>query len=154
MSKTIIIYESTLGNTRSVAEKIAEGIKQVNSTELTVTHIKKVDARTLSDYDAILIGCPTHMGQPTRDTRNLVNKLDQIHLSGQKLAFFNCWSVPNCEGKPVKMLEDLSAIKAPNAKLFSPGLSVKVTGWKGPVSQEDLEKSIQFGVRFAQAARQ
>jgi NADH oxidase (H2O-forming) len=149
MKKAIVIFESTFGNTRSVAEKIAEGLKSKSSLEVEVTHIKKVDTRKLSKYDAILIGCPTHMGQPTRDTRNLVNKFSELDISGKTVAFFNCWGTPACEGKQVKMLEEISLTKAPEIKLFSPGLSVRVPGAKGPVSGEDFKKCVEFGKYFA-----
>jgi flavodoxin len=149
MKKVIIIFESTLGNTRSVAEKIAEGLKSKPGIEVEVTHIKKIDTRQLAKYDAILIGCPTHMGQPTRDTRNLVNKFNDLDVSGKPVAFFNCWGVPACEGKQVKMLEEISLMKAPKIKLVSPGLSVRVPGAKGPVSGEDFGKCVEFGKNFA-----
>jgi len=69
MSKVIVVYESLLGNTRSVAEKITEGAKQVPGADVEITTVKKLRLNDLEKYDKILIGFSTHMGHPTRDTR-------------------------------------------------------------------------------------
>ena len=104
MSKVIVVYESLLGNTRSVAEKISEGARQIPGVEVEMTTVKRLLVKDLEKYDKILIGSPTHLGRPTHDTRKLVDRLDSVSLKGKTLAFFNCWSVPTCEGLGVKML--------------------------------------------------
>ncbi len=153
MCKVLVVYESTFGNTRTVAEKIAEGAEKVPGTQATVANLKKVKPAYFAEYDGVLIGCPTHMGQPTKDTRGLVEKLDQANIGGKRLAFFNCWNVPACEGKQVKALEMASLKTAPEIKLVSPGLSVKVPGFKGPVAEADLAKCVEFGVKFAEGMK-
>lgn len=149
MAKIIVVYESLLGNTRSVAEKITESAKQVPGAEVEITTVKKLHLKELGNYDKILIGSPTHLGHPTRDTRNLVNRLDSISLKGKTLAFFNCWSVSACNGLGVKTLEDVASHTARGARIVSPGLSVQVTGTKGPVATEWLQKAQEFGSRIA-----
>jgi NAD(P)H dehydrogenase (quinone) len=66
VSKMIVIDESMLGNTRSVAEGIREGARQEPGTEVELTTVKKVQLNDLTRYDKIVIGSPTHMGKPTR----------------------------------------------------------------------------------------
>jgi flavodoxin len=149
MSKVIVVYESLLGNTRSVAEKISEGARQVKGAEVEITTVKKLRVNDLAKYDKILIGSPTHMGRPTRDTRNLVDKLQSVPLKGKTLAFFNCWSVPACEGLGVKTLEETAAQTAQGAKIVSPGLSVQVKGTRGPIDTALLQKALEFGNRIA-----
>jgi flavodoxin len=149
MSKVIVIYESMLGNTRSVAEKISEGAQQVAGAQVELTTVKHVHIAELSQYDKILIGSPTHMGQPTRDTRNLVSKLNSVALKGKTLAFFNCWSVPNCQGLGVKTLEESATQTAPGARIITPGLSIQVKGTRGPVDDISLQQAREFGTRIA-----
>jgi flavodoxin len=148
MSKVIVVYESMLGNTRSVAEKISEGARQVPGSQVEITTVKKVHVKDLEKYDTILIGSPTHMGHPTRDTRNLVDRLEDASLKGKTLAFFNCWSVPSCEGLGVKTLEEAAAHSARGARIISPGLSVRANG-RGPVDADLLQKAREFGSRIA-----
>jgi flavodoxin len=149
MSKVIVVYESLLGHTRSVAEKIAEGAKQAPGTGVEITTVKNLRLKDLEKYDKIFIGCPTHMGRPTRDTRNLVDKLEAVPLKGKTLAFFNCWSVPACEFTGVKSLEEVAAQSAKGARIISPGLSIQVKGAKGPAGTEMLQKALEFGSRVA-----
>jgi flavodoxin len=150
MSKVIVVYESLLGNTRSVAEKIVEGAKLVPGNEVEITTVKNLQLKDLEKYDKILIGSPTHMGRPTRDTRNLVEKLTAVSLKGKTLAFFNCWSVPKCEESGIKSLEEAALHSAPGAKIVRPGLSVRANP-KGPVETELLQKAREFGSRVTAA---
>jgi len=39
--------------------------------------------------------------------------------------------------------------KAPGLKLLAPGLSVRVDGMKGPITQGELPKGKDFGVKIA-----
>ena len=43
MAKAIIVYESKYGNTKLVAEAIAQGMNQVSGTEAVLTEVDKVD---------------------------------------------------------------------------------------------------------------
>ena len=149
MAKVIVIYESKYGNTLRAAEKIAEGIKQSGGFEVSVSHIKKLNPKQLSEYDILLMGCPTHMGGPTRDTRNLLGKLGKLNLNGKTMAFFNCWSAAECEGKSVRILEEKLRQQAPGIRLISPGLSIKVPTMKGPFDDSELARCLEFGKNLA-----
>ncbi|GAH19446.1 unnamed protein product [marine sediment metagenome] len=63
--KVIVVYDSKYGNTKLVAETIAEGMREVEGTEADVSEVKRVDLSKVPDYDAILVGSPTHIGGPT-----------------------------------------------------------------------------------------
>ena len=39
--------------------------------------------------------------------------------------------------------------KAPGLKLFTPGLSIRVEGMKGPIAEGELPKCKEFGVKIA-----
>jgi len=69
LAKVIIAYESKYGNTRLVAEAIAEGVMTVSGVEADLGEIKEVDLDKLVDYDAILVGSPNHMGRATGVSR-------------------------------------------------------------------------------------
>ncbi len=48
-------------------------------------------------------------------------------------------------GKVVKKMEQQISKKLPDSKILSPGLSIKVSGMKGPIVEEDLPKCKEFG---------
>jgi hypothetical protein len=49
----------------------------------------------------------------------------------------------------MKKMEEQITVKIPDLKLVTPGLSVRVTGMKGPVAEEELPKCREFGSRIA-----
>jgi len=77
LAKVIVVYESKYGNTKLVAETIAEGMREVEGTETVVSEVKEVDLSKISDYDAILVGSPNHIGGPTRGIKKFIDGLGQ-----------------------------------------------------------------------------
>jgi len=51
--------------------------------------------------------------------------------------------------KAVKKMEKQIGEKAPGLKLLAPGLSVRVDGMKGPITQGELPRCKDFGVKIA-----
>jgi len=64
--KAVIIYESMYGNTRAVAEAIAEGLGE--AAEVSVTSVADASPDVLRDADLILVGGPTHVHGMSRPT--------------------------------------------------------------------------------------
>jgi len=64
MTKVIVIYASDYGNTKKMAEAIAEGAKSVSGTEVVVKEAESVVADDLLTSDGIIVGSPVHMGSP------------------------------------------------------------------------------------------
>jgi flavodoxin len=146
--RVIIVYESKYGNTKLVAEKIAEGMREVEGTEAVVNEIKQVDLKKVADYDAILMGSPNHLGGPTRDIRKFIDKLGKLDLEGKLFAAFDTHLEKSFEQATRKMEKGISE-KVPRAKLATPGLSIRVEGAKGPISQGELPKCKEFGKKIA-----
>jgi flavodoxin len=148
MAKAIVVFESRWGNTQQVAEKIAEGMKQVKGVEAVVKEVKDLDPGQLTGYDLILIGSPNHIGAATRNIGNLVNKLGGLELKGKKVAVFDTY-MGGDYAKVTQKLEKMISQKAAEINLISPGLSIKVTGFKGPVAEGELAKCTDFGKKLA-----
>jgi flavorubredoxin len=148
MPKVIVVYESKYGNTKLAAEKIAAGIKKVSGVDVALNEVKELVPNRLVDFDAIVVGSPNHMGGATRNIGGLVNKLADLKLDGKLIAVFDTCA-ENDYQKVVKKLEKMISQKAPNIKLFTPGLSIKISGMKGPISQDELNKCETFGSQFA-----
>ena len=151
MVKVLVAYESKYGNTKRVAEKIVEGMSKVKSVKADVSEIKQVDLGRVPDYDAILVGSPNHFGGPTRGAKKFVDKLGKLDLKGKSVAAFDTYIDKDFE-MAMKKLEKKIGEQIPGSKLLAPGLSVKIPGKgmaKGPVSEEELSKSVEFGKKIA-----
>ncbi|MFC2012673.1 flavodoxin family protein [Chloroflexota bacterium] len=148
MARAIIIYESNYGNTRLVAEKIVEGLKEIPGIEPALQELKEVDRTRLAGYDAILIGSPNHIGRATGGISKFITGLGKLNLTGKAAAVFDTYLGRDFE-KAVKKMEKQLTGKAPGLKLIAPGLSVRVDGMKGPISDGELPRCQEFGVTIA-----
>ena len=87
MAGAMIIYDSKYGNTRLVAEKIAEGMRPSSGVEVEVRELKEINPGGLSEFDAIVIGSPNHMGNATRSIRKFID-------AGMKVVAYDPQALP------------------------------------------------------------
>jgi len=152
MVRVIVVYDTKHGNTKLVAEKIMEGIGEVEGIETTISDVEKTDPKRATDYDAILIGSPTHFGGPVRGINKFIDKLGKLDLKAKWVAVFDTYLGEDFE-KSVKKMEQRLREKVPRLKLIAPGLSIKVEGMKGPIADEELPKCKKFGKKIADQLR-
>jgi len=148
MAKVIVVYESKYGNTRIVAEKIINSMREVSGVETVLAELKEVDLSQLDGSDAILIGSPNHMGGATRNIRKFIDALGKPDLEGKLAAVFDTYLGGDFE-KAVKKMEKRISEKVPALKLAAPGLSIRVEGMKGPITEGELSKCKEFGLKMA-----
>ncbi len=150
MANVLVVYDSKYGNTKLVADKIVEGLKQVEGIESTSVYAKTVKPEKMADFDALLVGGPNHMGKPSRTIRRFVDELAKADLARKKVAVFDTYfgRQRNFE-KAMKKLEKTVEAKLSGWELLAPGLSIKVTGIKGPIADGELSKCVDFGKRLA-----
>jgi len=146
--KVIVVYESKYGNTKLVAETIAEGIREVEGIETVVSEVKEVDLNRIADYDAILLGSPNHIGGPTGGINKFIDRLGKLPLREKPFAVFDTYIEKDFE-KTAKKMEKRIGEKVPGSKLAAPGLSIRVDGMKGPISEGELPKCKEFGKKIA-----
>ncbi|HUU64922.1 MAG TPA: flavodoxin domain-containing protein [Dehalococcoidales bacterium] len=148
MAKAIVVYESKYGNTKRVAEAIAEGMREVPGVEAVLSEVKEVELDKLTEFDAILVGSPNHMGSATKGIRKFIDELGRLSPGVKLAAVFDTYIGRDFE-KAVKKMEKQIGEKVPGLKLAAPGLSIKVEGMKGPISEGELPKGKEFGVKMA-----
>jgi flavodoxin len=146
--KVFVVYDTKYGNTKLVAEKIVEGMQEVEEIETAVSDVEKVDIKRVADYDAILIGSPNHWGGPVRCVKKLIDKLGKLDLKTKGVAVFDTYIKEDFE-KAVKKMEKRINEKVPRLKLIVPGLSIKVEDMKGPIVDGELSKCKEFGKKIA-----
>ena len=143
-----VVFDSKYGNTKLVAEKIVEGISQVKGTETSTANVKAVDMKKIADSDAILIGSPNHIGKPARRIEEFIGKLSKIDLKARWVAVFDTHLANDMRAHD--KMEKMLCEKVPGLRLITPGLSIRVEGFlKGPISEGELPKSIEFGKAIA-----
>jgi flavodoxin len=149
----LVAYDTKYGNTKRVAETIAQGLHAAREIRATVLNIKDVDMKTLPAFDAFLVGSPNHFGGPTRPFKGFIERLGKLKLEGKRIAVFDTYITNDFE-KAVKKMEDHIRKKAPSLSTIVPGLSIKVAEMKGPIVDGELPKCSEFGKRFAVELRE
>ncbi|GAK57742.1 flavodoxin/nitric oxide synthase [Candidatus Vecturithrix granuli] len=90
MPKALIIYYSRSGNTKKMAESIAEGL-QHEQVEVDLRAVNDVTADDLLRPDAIIIGSPTYYGSMAAEIKRLLDESVRVHgkLDGKIGAAFS-----------------------------------------------------------------
>lgn len=139
----VICYVSSYGYTKSIAQKISEGIQsneKFNVKLLNVIHHKQEEIlQQINDSDAVLFGSPTIVSDALKPILDILTCLNPIINGRTPTAAFGSygWSgeaVPNIE----------SRLKQLRMKILLPGLRIKFKP-----SNSELETAFKFGEDFA-----
>jgi NAD(P)H dehydrogenase (quinone) len=79
MSRIAIIYYSRSGNTKKMAELVAEGVKEEDMS-VDLMKVEELEAESLPDYEGIIIGSPTYYGSMAAPIKQLFD--DSIKFQG------------------------------------------------------------------------
>jgi len=78
MAKALVIYYSRSGNTKKMAQLVAEGIKK-EGMEVTLKDVKDTNVDELLKYEAIIIGSPTYYGTMASEIKKLLDDSVKFH---------------------------------------------------------------------------
>jgi NAD(P)H dehydrogenase (quinone) len=81
--KLLILYYSRSGNTKKMAEAIAEPIKS-STISVTVEDVEKCDISSLPNYDGIVLGSPTYFSNMAWQVKKVIDE-SIVHYRGRKL---------------------------------------------------------------------
>ena len=89
MSKVAVVYWSGTGNTKAMAEEVAEGARQAGA-EVTLLEVES--AGSMDGFDAVAMGCPA-MGAEELEDSVFVPWLSGVEasLAGRKVALFGSY---------------------------------------------------------------
>lgn len=139
-----VSYVSAYGNTKAMAEKIAEGLSMAGDISVDLCDIEKMDPATLEHKiihsEGLIIGCPTFSQNILLPVYQLFAMINPIRDKGKLAAAFGSygWS-----GEGVKIMNaNLSNLKL---RLFDEGLMVRFTPHK-----DVLDKCVSYGRSFGE----
>lgn len=102
MTRVLVLYYSMYGHIETMAKAVAEGVRSVEDTEVTIKRVpdlvpeevaRKAGAKLdqaapiaaveeLPNYDAIIFGTPTRFGNMCAQMRNFLDQTGQLWLNG------------------------------------------------------------------------
>ena len=149
MTKTIIIYESIYGNTKKVADAIAEGIRESGEIDCTIAKTGEVHhTDDLARFDAVIFGSPNHNQEPSRNMLKFIERASIVDLDTKMGAAFDTYTGGN-KGIAVKKLEQVIRQKLPCITFVIDSFSAQVEGRKGPLAEGEIDRAIEFGKQVA-----
>jgi len=78
MSKVLLAYYSSSGNTEKMAQKIAETVKK-EGIETVLKKVEDIKASDLIEYDGIILGSPTYYGTMAWQVKKLLDESVRFH---------------------------------------------------------------------------
>ncbi len=148
MKRAIIVYESVYGNTKAIAEAIAEGLQQTEGIECKVVKTGEIHTDELCDYDAILFGCPNHNQAPAMNMTKFLERAAIVHVKDKIGGVFDTYTGGN-KGVALVKLATIVKDKFPGIELVGDGFSAKVEGRKGPLAESEESTAKEFGSTIA-----
>jgi len=110
MKKVLVVYYSRGGNTKKMAEAVAEGIKK-EGVEACLKDIAQVSVDELPGYDGFAVGSPTYYGTMSSEIKRLFDDSVKFHgrLEGKAGAAFSS-SANLAGGNETTILDILNAM--------------------------------------------
>ena len=155
MAQVLVTYFSSTGNTKALAEAVAEGVQSVEGVECV---LKTVSRTTNDDWvaaDGIIVGSPTYFGQMASRVKQMFDVTEKIYgkLEGKVGAAFTTSGGAGCGHE----MTNMSIITA----MLVAGMLVQGTT-KGPhfgpfavgtPDEKALRQAREMGARVATLAK-
>lgn len=134
--KAVVVYDSSYGNTKSVAEAIAGSLDGLDATPVAVGDFKP---EALAAGDLLVVGSPINGWRPTPKITTLLSSLGSGTLSGVNAAAFDTRVRMFIHGDAAKKISH--ALKAGGADIIAEPMPFYVKGSEGPLRDGEIEKA-------------
>jgi menaquinone-dependent protoporphyrinogen IX oxidase len=153
-TKGIVVYDTSYGNTKKIAETIAETLKETG-IETELFHIKKVKKLSANDYSFLALGSPTKYGTMSFAMKSFLGKVKTEEWMNKAFISFDTENPKNIETARAEKKEWSAAekiadkLREKNMNQLLPVLKAVVLGWKGPLVEGELERAKDYARELA-----
>jgi len=152
--KGIVVYDSSYGNTRKIAETIVETLKE-SGMEVDLFYVKKVKKLSAKDYDFLVLGSPTRFGTMSFAVKFFLGKVKSEEWANKPFAAFDTENPENIEQARIQNKEWSAAekiakrLRDKKMNQLLPVLKAVVLGWKGPLQEGEIERTKEYARELA-----
>ncbi len=141
--KALVVFDSQYGNTRQVAEVMAQVLKTKAITDSNFTP-------NFKNLDLLIVGSPTWGGRPTPKIQELLKKIPRQDLAGVKVTAFDTRFSSQHHSLGLKLLMKILGfassrvadnLKAKGGKLITEPQGFIVKDKQGLLAKGELEKA-------------
>jgi len=147
--KGIVIFDTSHGNTKTIAEIISETLKE-SGIEVDTFYVKDVKKLSTEDYDFLVLGSPTKFGTMSFTVRGFLGKVKSKDWMDKPFAAFDTENPENIEKKEGSAAEKIAEkLKEKQMNQLLPVLKAVVLGMKGPLQEGEIERATEYGRKLA-----
>jgi len=147
--KGIIVYDTSYGNTKKIAETLAETLKEPG-IEVDLFYVKDVKKLSGKDYDFLVLGSPTKFGTMSFTIKFFLNKVKDEEWMSKSFAAFDTENPENVEQARIQKKEWSAAekiaerLREKKMKQLLPVLKALVLGQKGPLVEGEIDRTKDY----------
>jgi len=146
--KGLVVYDSSHGNTKQVAEAISDSMIE-SGIEVDTFYVKKVGKLQPESYDFLVIGSPTKFGTMSFTTKRFLGKVNSKEWANKPFAAFDTENPENIEREEGSAAEKIAELlKDKQMRLLQPVLKSVVIGWKGPMQEGEIERAKEYVIEL------
>ena len=147
--KGIVVYDTTYGNTKKIAETIADTLKE-SGMEVYLFNVKEVKKLSAKDYDFLVLGSPTKFGTMSFTIRFFLGKVKSEEWMNKPFTAFDTENPENMEKKEYSAAEKIAErFREKKMKQLLPVLKAAVLGQKGPLKEGEIERTKDYAMELA-----
>jgi menaquinone-dependent protoporphyrinogen IX oxidase len=142
--KGIVVYDTSYGNTKKIAETIAETLKEsgIGVDLFDVENLKKLNGK---DYDFLVLGSPTKFGTMSFAIKFFLGKVKSEEWTNKPFAAFDTENPENLEKKEWSAAEKISEkLREKKMNQLLPVLKAAVFGQKGPLKEGEIDRTKDY----------
>jgi menaquinone-dependent protoporphyrinogen IX oxidase len=152
--KGIVVFDTSYGNTKAVAEAISEGLKE-SGIEVDLFYVKDVKKLNGGEYGFLVLGSPTKFGTMSFTFKRFLGKVKSKEWTNKPFAAFDTENPENIEQSQAENKEWSAAEKIAEKlvekqmKPLAPVLKSVVFGQKGPLKEGEIDRAKDYGKELA-----
>jgi menaquinone-dependent protoporphyrinogen IX oxidase len=152
--KGIIIYDTSHGNTKKIAETITETLK-TSEIDVDLFDVKEVKKLNANEYNFLVLGSPTKFGTMSFAIKFFLGKVKGEEWMNKPFAAFDTENPENVEQSRIQNKEWSAAekiavkLKEKNMKQLLPVLKALVLGQKGPLVEGEIDRAKSYALELA-----
>ncbi len=145
--KIMVIYDSTFGNTKTIADTIAKELGN-DVQALSVSDLKE---NSLDGIEFLVVGSPIIAWKPSERMGMFLSNIPQGRLKGVKAAAFDTRVKLFIHGDAVEKIA--LALTEAGAEMIGESNMFYVKGKEGPLYKGETEKAIQWAKKLRSIMR-
>lgn len=147
--KGIVVYDTSYGNTKKIAETITETLKE-SGIEVDLFYVKNVKKLNVKDYDFLVLGSPTKFGTMSFAIRFFLGKVKSEEWMNRPFTAFDTENPENMEKKEYSAAEKIAErLRDKRMNQLLPVLKAAVLGQKGPLKEREIDRTKDYARELA-----